>query len=300
MTRSLNIFATLAHHPKLMKRWMVFGNHVLAKSTLSARDRELLILRTGWNCRAPYEWGQHVAIARGVGITDDEIERVAAGPDAPGWDPFEALPAARGRRAAQRPEPHRRDLRRRSRQRYDEQHLLDLVFTVGQYHLVSMALNSLRVQRDDGVTGVPMPERDADYSVLSAVAGGERLAMQPGHRGDEVPDHERGGIIASSNAPAGVRASPGTPRFGAKVDHTHRPSAVPIGQPDDERDADERRRLPRHGGRDLPPPEAEGLEDREVASAPPDRAHEQIGDARRSRAARARRPARRGVLWTRE
>ena len=33
-SRSLNIFATLAHHPKLMKRWMVFGNHVLAKSTL--------------------------------------------------------------------------------------------------------------------------------------------------------------------------------------------------------------------------------------------------------------------------
>src|SRR3954464_10129994 len=87
----INIFATLAHHPKLMKRWMVFGNHVLAKSTLSARERELLILRTGWNCRAPYEWGQHVAIGRSVGITDEEVARIAAGPDAPRWDPFEAL-----------------------------------------------------------------------------------------------------------------------------------------------------------------------------------------------------------------
>ena len=37
----LNIFGTLAHHPKLMKRWLVFGNHVLAKSTLPPRDREL-------------------------------------------------------------------------------------------------------------------------------------------------------------------------------------------------------------------------------------------------------------------
>src|SRR5690349_431879 len=86
----INIFGTLARHPKLMKRWLVFGNHVLAKSTLAARDRELLILRTGWNCRAPYEWGQHVAIARGIGVTDDEVERVAAGPDAPGWDAFDA------------------------------------------------------------------------------------------------------------------------------------------------------------------------------------------------------------------
>ena len=63
----LNIFGTLAHHPKLLKRWLVFGNHVLAKSTLPARDRELLILRTGWRCRAPYEWAQHVLIGRAVG-----------------------------------------------------------------------------------------------------------------------------------------------------------------------------------------------------------------------------------------
>ena len=157
-TNPINIFATLAHHPKLMKRWMVFGNHVLAKSTLSARDRELLILRTGWNCRSPYEWGQHVAIARAIGVTDEEVERVAAGPDTPGWDPFEALLL----RAAD--ELHSDSSLSDATfaalaQRYDEQQLLDLVFTVGQYHLVSMALNSMRVQRDDGVTGVPIPER---------------------------------------------------------------------------------------------------------------------------------------------
>src|SRR6478672_537726 len=131
---TLNIFATFAHHPKLMKRWMVFGNHVLAKSTLPARDRELLILRTGWNCRSPYEWGQHVAIGRGAGIGDDEIARVAEGPDASGWS--DATYAALA-------------------SRYDAQGLIDVVFTVGQYHLVSMALNTFRVERDDGVTGVP-------------------------------------------------------------------------------------------------------------------------------------------------
>jgi 4-carboxymuconolactone decarboxylase len=155
----LNIFATLAHHPKLMKRWMVFGNHVLAKSALQPRDRELLILRTGWNCRAPYEWGQHVAIARTVGVTDDEIERVAAGPDAPGWDPFDAalLRAADELHADQ----SLTDATFRAlAERYSEPQLLDLVFAVGQYHVVSMVLNSLRVERDDGVTGVPFPRRD--------------------------------------------------------------------------------------------------------------------------------------------
>lgn len=156
---TLNIFATFAHHPKLMKRWMVFGNHVLAKSTLPARDREFLILRTGWNCRAPYEWGQHVAIARGIGVTDAEIARIAAGPDADGWDPFERhlLCAADELHSDQSLTDATYEA---LSERYAEPQLLDLVFTVGQYHVVSMALNSLRVERDDGVTGVPFPERN--------------------------------------------------------------------------------------------------------------------------------------------
>jgi len=156
--RVLNIFATLAHHPKLLKRWLVFGAHVLAKSTLPARDRELLILRTGWNCTAPYEWGQHVVIARTTGITDAEIEAVAAGPGAPGWAPFDATLL----RAAD--ELHQRSTLTDAtwsalHERYDDQQVLDAIFTVGQYHLVSMALNACGVARDDGVTGVPIPER---------------------------------------------------------------------------------------------------------------------------------------------
>lgn len=154
--RVLNIFQTLARHPKLLKRWLVFGNHVLLKSTLSPRDRELLILRTGWNCSAEYEWGQHVLIGKQVGLSDEEIDRVTRGPDAPGW----AASDADLLRAAD-------ELHRDSRiadatwsalaARYTTQQLLDLVFTVGQYTLVSMALNSLGVQLDDGIAGFPRP-----------------------------------------------------------------------------------------------------------------------------------------------
>ena len=118
----------------------------------------MLILRTGWNCRSPYEWGQHVAIGRATGISDDEVARIAAGPDAPGWDPFDATLL----RAAD--ELHGDQALSDATyaalsERYAAQQLLDLVFTVGQYHLVSMVLNSARVERDDGVTGVPIPER---------------------------------------------------------------------------------------------------------------------------------------------
>ena len=54
--KPLNIMKTLANYPKLMTRWLVFANHVLSKSSLPPRDREIVILRIGWNCQSEYEW----------------------------------------------------------------------------------------------------------------------------------------------------------------------------------------------------------------------------------------------------
>lgn len=141
----LNIFRTLAHHPKLLKRWLVFGNHVLARSTLPPRERELAILRIGWLCRSGYEWGQHAVIARRSGVTDAEIERVVDGPDAPGWsDADRALLRAVDELRADSfiPDATWAALERH----FSKQQVLDLIFAVGQYQLVSMALNSLGVQ----------------------------------------------------------------------------------------------------------------------------------------------------------
>ena len=89
--RVFNILATLAGHPRLLKRWMVFASYILAKSTLPSREREIVILRMGWLCRAEYEWGHHVAIGKQEGLDDDDIRRIAEGPSSPGLDPFEAV-----------------------------------------------------------------------------------------------------------------------------------------------------------------------------------------------------------------
>jgi len=158
----LNIFKTVGHHPNLFRRWMVFGNHVLFKSTLSGRDRELLVLRIGWLCRSGYEWGQHVRLARAEGMTDEEIDRIAVGPDADGWTSNE--------RALLRATDELHDDADVSDATWDElaQHytteqLLDILFTVGQYNMVSMVLNSLGVQPETEVgfpempTGAPAP-----------------------------------------------------------------------------------------------------------------------------------------------
>ncbi|HEY8545333.1 MAG TPA: carboxymuconolactone decarboxylase family protein [Acidimicrobiales bacterium] len=151
-----NLFATLAHHPRLLKRWSAFGGTLLFRSELSNRERELLILRTAWRCKAHYEWSHHVPLALRVGVTKAEIARVVEGPDAPGWDPVDAALV----RAAD--ELHADAVISDATWavlagRYTPAQLVEIPMVVGQYHLVAFTLNSLGVQLDhDEVAG---PER---------------------------------------------------------------------------------------------------------------------------------------------
>ena len=147
-----NIFKTMTQHPDLMRRWLVFANHVLFKSTLAKRERELVILRIGYLCRAGYEWGQHVVVAREAGMSDDEIRSAQTGPTTPGLSDLDRL------LLSATDELHAdafvSDVTWAALARLlDTQQLMDLVFTVGQYNLVSMALNSFGVQPDPGLPG---------------------------------------------------------------------------------------------------------------------------------------------------
>lgn len=150
----LNIFRTLANHPGLLKRWLVFGTHVLGKSTLPARERELVILRIGWLCRAGYEWGQHVAIGKASGLSEQEIARIPKGEGAGGWNASDrALLRATDELHGDAfiSDATWVELARS----LNTQQLMDLVFTVGQYNLVSMALNSFGVQPEPGLASLP-------------------------------------------------------------------------------------------------------------------------------------------------
>jgi alkylhydroperoxidase family enzyme len=146
--KGLNVLGTLARHPALTQAYHTFNGHVLFATTLSLRRRELLVLRVAAVRQADYEWAQHVVIGRDVGITPDEIARVATGPDAPGWSPFEAalLRAVDELVAgATITDPTWAVLSGE----LDEQQLMDLVFTVGAYDLLAMAMRSFGVELDD-------------------------------------------------------------------------------------------------------------------------------------------------------
>ena len=146
--KGLNVLGTLARHPSLTRAFFTFNGHVLLASTLSARQRELLVLRVAALRRSAYEWAQHVLLAADAGLTSDEIARIAHGPDAPGWTTLErALLAAVDELIT--------DAKVADATwtvlagELDERQLMDLVFTVGAYEVVAMAFRSFGIELDE-------------------------------------------------------------------------------------------------------------------------------------------------------
>jgi alkylhydroperoxidase family enzyme len=146
--KGLNALGVLARYPALALAYNTFSGQVMYGSTLSPRHRELLVLRVAADRNAEYEWRQHVASAGDNDVDPDEVARVAVGPDAPGWSEVErallravdellgdalitdatwaALAGA-----------------------LDERQLMDVVFTVGAYDVLAMALRTFGVPLDD-------------------------------------------------------------------------------------------------------------------------------------------------------
>ena len=144
----INIFKTLLRHSKLLKRWTVFANHILGKSSLPERERELIILRIGWLCRAGYEWCQHVEIGLKAGLTKTDIEHIKTGADSSNWSANDmALLQATDElfNDAFISDATWAELKKT----YGTEQLMDIVFTVGNYNLVSMALNTFGVQLEE-------------------------------------------------------------------------------------------------------------------------------------------------------
>ncbi|GAA4048486.1 carboxymuconolactone decarboxylase family protein [Parerythrobacter jejuensis] len=147
--RVLNIFRTLVRAPKAMAGFLAWGNYILSRrNALPEREREMVILRTGWNCKSGYEFAQHTRIGKACGLTPDEIERIKQGPDAPGWTTLEgAMLRASDELVANH---FVSDATWAQLEELGDKGRMDLVFTVGQYTQVSMMLNSFGIQLEDG------------------------------------------------------------------------------------------------------------------------------------------------------
>ncbi len=152
----LNIFAVLAHHPKLMKRFNLFGGMLLNKGDLPAREREILILRVGWNAQSEYEFGQHTIIGGDAGLTDVEVAALASDRclEVHDWnDTDRDIIVMVDELCA---EDCVGDLTfARLRQQWSEAQLVEMVICAGFYRMVSGFLNTMGIPLDDGVPGWP-------------------------------------------------------------------------------------------------------------------------------------------------
>lgn len=152
--RPLNIFATLDLHPELHQKFMVFAGYLLNKGLVPAREREIVILRVGWNCRSIYEFGQHTLIGLREGLTASEVAALTLDIDAHRWSrDDQALIALADELCAD--DCVSEATWQRLAVRWSEQELMELLLVAGNYRLVSGFLNSVGVQRDAGVPGWP-------------------------------------------------------------------------------------------------------------------------------------------------
>jgi 4-carboxymuconolactone decarboxylase len=141
----LNITLTLAHHPDLAIPYLKFGMHILNRSTLSGRVREIATLRTAWLYHSEYEWDKHAQAAKNIGMTAEELEAIKTGADAPVWSKFE-------RHLLRAVDELRNDVAIDDEtwnglaEQLDRRQLLDFLFTVGSYAMLAMVLNGIRVQ----------------------------------------------------------------------------------------------------------------------------------------------------------
>lgn len=149
-----NMVSTVAHHPDLLAPFLEFAAVISRQGALLRRESELLALRAAWNCQSDFEWGHHVDYALEAGLSELEIARVPAGPSADGWSDSERalLEAA--------DELHERhhvsdELWARLAARYSDKQLIEILFVVGQYTMLSMVVNSAGVELELGLKGLP-------------------------------------------------------------------------------------------------------------------------------------------------
>lgn len=146
--RGANMLGTMAHHPELARAYNTLNGHLLLATTLTERQREMVIMRAAALARSSYEWAQHVFLARDAGLTDIEIGWIAFGPDAQFWSEAESAllravdellsDGAIGDQTWAVLSGH-----------MSTKQLLDVIFTAGSYTVLAWMVHSLGVELDD-------------------------------------------------------------------------------------------------------------------------------------------------------
>ncbi len=148
------IMFTMCRFPDLWDKMIELTLEIQgANAKLEMRDRKLAILRTGWLCQAPYEFGEHVNQSRRFGLTDEEIERITVGSTAPEWNDHERaiLCAVEELHADSMVSDKTWE---QLAKRFDEHQLVELLVLIGQFVATAYFQNSMRLRLEAGNEGL--------------------------------------------------------------------------------------------------------------------------------------------------
>jgi hypothetical protein len=154
----LRVSRTFARHPRVAE--LGAGSPYTLNPDLSRimpHDRELLILRTGWNAQAVYEWAKHVGSVGRARENELEPLWIAQGREASGWSDYErtlVVAADEMFRDTMISDATWNALAAR----YDTHQMISIAASVGRYRFVSMTLNALGVQPQDDDEVFPVLE----------------------------------------------------------------------------------------------------------------------------------------------
>lgn len=142
-----NLFLTLGRHRKLFRGWLRFAGRLMPGGTLARRETELAILRVAHLRSCDYELAHHERLGRRAGLTDADLARVAAGPEAEGWSARERALLS----AVDRLQRHG-DLDDESwsalREHVDERKAIELCMLAAHYDMLATVIAALRIQPD--------------------------------------------------------------------------------------------------------------------------------------------------------
>ncbi len=147
------MYAIMLNNRSLTAKLMPWSGYFLREGTLTPRDRELAILRNAWLCQAPYEWGEHVGIAKQVGVTGAEIEAIIAGSSAPGWSAHDRAVIRAVEELHERSmisDPTWAELAKS----LTKEQLIEIPALVGSYKTVAYLQNALRMELRPGNPGL--------------------------------------------------------------------------------------------------------------------------------------------------
>jgi 4-carboxymuconolactone decarboxylase len=133
--------AVLARQPDLLSPFLGWAAALALNGVLPKRDHELLALRAASNCGSTFEWVEHTEYARAAGLSDAEIEAVARPIDEGAWTVREQalLRAADDLYASQTVDDDTWEV---LAVHYDQPALVEILFIVGQYTMLSMVANA--------------------------------------------------------------------------------------------------------------------------------------------------------------